>query len=252
MPLTPHARPASPLRHFAPSTPPNLLTRPPRVKSEGDSVVTLRTNQDVPLADPAHYSPYLFCHFGAVTVPASLATAETLSCAAPAHAPGYVTVELTVNGQDYTTTGQQVHLVQVMIHAIQPANGPRLGGTRVVISGQNLLDVFTCMFASRVAASTQTHGRGRFACTTAAFASTGWVALELVEGNRTLSSSTPQPRTLQPPNLSATSLAPTTTPDPHPTLPALPAASMFHVDDYIYVSAATPQLGPVQGEQRPE
>lgn len=183
---------------------------PARVKSEGDSLVTLRASGDLPLAHNSR--GYLFCHFGAVTMPASFVAVDTMQCVTPTVAPGYVTVELTTNGQDYTTTGAQVQFVQVSLHAVQPVSGPRLGGTRVVVSGANLLDTFTCLFGGRAAANVETHGRGRLVCTTAPLSTAGWLAVELIEGNRTLSST-----------------------------------SMFHVDDVVHISLAVPALGPVRG-----
>ena len=183
---------------------------PARVKSEGGTIVELRASHALPLYRRSQ--GYVFCHFGTVTSPASSTAADTVQCAAPALAPGYVTVELTANGQDYTTTGVQVHYVQVNIFAIQPASGPRLGGTRVILSGANLLSTFTCLFGGQPAVATETHGRGRLACTTGSFAVTGWTPLELFEGNRSLSST-----------------------------------SMFHVDEAAEVSLTVPQLGPVDG-----
>ena len=149
-------------------------------KHEGNTIVTLRANRDLPLGTLTQ--GYRFCHFDAVNTPASLIGTDTLTCAAPALAPGYAAVEITVNGQDYTATGIQAQLVQVVVNALQPMNGPKLGGTRVVVYGTNLFDVFSCLFAGQAAVLTQTHGRHRMVCMTNAFVSTGWVVMQLCEG----------------------------------------------------------------------
>lgn len=183
---------------------------PARVKSEGGTLITLSISRDVLLQ--THVRAYLFCRFDALATPASLLITDSVLCMTPNLAPGYVTVELTTNGQDYTTTGVQVQIVQVAIYAVQPANGPRLGGTRVVVSGSNLFKTLTCLFRGIVAVATESYGRDRLACITSPFSTTGWVAIELVEGNRTLSTT-----------------------------------SMFHVDHLIRLSLAAPQMGPTEG-----
>ena len=106
----------------------------------------------------------------------------TLACAAPPLLPGFASVEVAVNAQDYTATGLQLQVVQVAMHAVQPARGPIQGGTQVMVYGTHLLDVISCLFGGRAASSTEMHGRNRMTCTTNAFAASGWVAVQLAEG----------------------------------------------------------------------
>ena len=98
--------------------------------------------------------------------------------------PGYSTVEVAVNGQDYTTSGVQVQVLQVSMTALHPSSGPVTGGTRVLVYGINVLDVFTCLFGGQAAAATETMGRNRIVCVTDSFAAPGWIAVQFAEGAR--------------------------------------------------------------------
>ena len=153
---------------------------PTVAKSEGDTMMLVRTNRGLPLG--AAMQGYRFCHFGGLTVPASARTRDALVCATPAIAPGYVTVEISVNAQDFTATGVQVQIVQVTMIAIEPLSGPRLGGTRVMVHGSNLLSVLSCLFGGQLAAVSETHGKSRMVCATADFQAMGWVSVQFAEG----------------------------------------------------------------------
>ena len=77
------------------------------------------------------------CRFGEVAVPARLLTAGQLECTSPLPAVvGYVSVEVSTNGQDYSSVG---HLYEYMplasVHSVEPSSGPSIGGSRVAVHG---------------------------------------------------------------------------------------------------------------------
>jgi hypothetical protein len=77
------------------------------------------------------------CRFADVSVAARLLTAGQLECFSPLPAvAGYVPVEVSFNGQDYSTSG--VHFEYqppVAIRALEPSRGPIEGGTFVNVTG---------------------------------------------------------------------------------------------------------------------
>ena len=74
------------------------------------------------------------CRFAGVAVPARLLTAGQLECISPLPAvAGYVAVEVTMNGQDYSSTGVHFEYQQpVALRALEPSRGPIEGGTFVL------------------------------------------------------------------------------------------------------------------------
>ena len=186
---------------------------PTKVKTEGGTILSLRMNRGVPVES----NGYRFCYFGALAAPASLPADNTVACMSPALPPGYAVVEVTVNGQDFTSTGLQVQYVQVALFGLRPVSGPLIGGTDVVVSGANLLDGLGCLFDGRPAVESIALGRNKLSCKTPSFSSPGWKAVYLIEGNRTTRST-----------------------------------GMFHVDERVVVSAIAPVYGPVQGGTKVE
>ena len=96
------------------------------------------------------------CRFADVAVVARLLTPKQLECLSPLPAvAGYVSVEVSFNGQDYSTTG--VHFEYqppVAIRALEPSRGPIEGGTFVNVTGSGfspraaLLGYVWCRFNS--------------------------------------------------------------------------------------------------------
>jgi hypothetical protein len=54
------------------------------------------------------------------------------------HALGMATVEVSANGVDFSTDGQNFEFVEVVISSVEPPSGPALGGTAVTVRGSNL------------------------------------------------------------------------------------------------------------------
>ena len=96
------------------------------------------------------------CRFGEVAVPARLLTAGQLECTSPLPAVvGYVSVEVSTNGQDYSSTGVHFEYQQpVAVRALEPSRGPIEGGTFVNVTGSGfsaraaLLGYVWCRFNS--------------------------------------------------------------------------------------------------------
>ena len=77
------------------------------------------------------------CRFASVSVPARLLTAGQLECTSPFPAVvGYVPVEISTNGQDFSTTGVHFEFQRPMaVRALEPSRGPIEGGTFVNVTG---------------------------------------------------------------------------------------------------------------------
>ena len=73
------------------------------------------------------------CRFALVAVPARMLSPTQLECTSPLPAvAGYVPVEVSSNGQDYSTTGVHFEYQQpVAVRALEPSRGPIEGGTFV-------------------------------------------------------------------------------------------------------------------------
>ena len=77
------------------------------------------------------------CRFALVAVPARILTHGQLECTSPLPAvAGYVAVEVTMNGQDYSDDGVHFEYQQpVAVRALEPSRGPIEGGSFVNVTG---------------------------------------------------------------------------------------------------------------------
>ena len=88
--------------------------------------------------------PSTSCRFNESVVPATYrgnagsGGKVTILCYSPHSAAGYLTVEVSTNGRDYTTDGVQYEAVAVVLTGVTPWSGPELGGTAVTISGARM------------------------------------------------------------------------------------------------------------------
>jgi len=93
-------------------------------------------------------SPHLACRLGTVSVRATYVNSSYLICSP--HAPTVedtVTVEVTVNGVDYTTDGHTfIYYDEPVVSSLSPSAGTQSGGTRVVLKGQGLQMTRFCVF----------------------------------------------------------------------------------------------------------
>ena len=99
-------------------------------------------------------APSARCRFGEVAVPARLLSAGQLECTSPRPAaPGYVALEVSTNGRDFSASGILFSVVGVpVVSSLDPPLGPALGGTLVFVHGHLFsarawdLALLTCSF----------------------------------------------------------------------------------------------------------
>ena len=79
------------------------------------------------------------CRVGMISVPATVRSATRLQCFSPSNPPGFVTIEITKNFQDFSNSGNifLYHLVSVL--QVQPHFTSQLGGEEIKILGTNFL-----------------------------------------------------------------------------------------------------------------
>jgi hypothetical protein len=83
-----------------------------------------------------YFSGVLACRFGVVTVPASYVSKTETRCVSPAHAEGSITVEVSNNGVDFSSSGLEFQYKSApVVQSVSPRSGPVTGGTLVTITG---------------------------------------------------------------------------------------------------------------------
>ena len=86
----------------------------------------------------------LRCSFGGITVAGTVVDTSIVRCISPPlhlQMPTTVTVEVTTNGQDYTSSGIRFAYVDLPVAvAVVPHHGPLVGGTLVSVVGRNFGD----------------------------------------------------------------------------------------------------------------
>ena len=147
---------------------------PPNGPVTGGTVVTVAGNNFV-------NATTLQCIFGS-----NLATVVTfnsvseIQCAAPAAAAGTASVDITLNGQDYTALYVPYRYDAVIgITQVKPSTGPQSGGTLVTLIGTNFLNspLTLCRFGT-VPRNTTWLGATAVTCFAPAAQSTGNVSIE--------------------------------------------------------------------------
>ena len=110
----------------------------------------------------------LQCRFNASNVMGEYLSPKTIICIAPAHAPGTVTVEVTNNLQQYTSSGLTFIFDTNSVRYVHPAHGPVLGGSLTIISVSwtmpPLHDSLSCLFGSDGAVLASFDALGRVSC----------------------------------------------------------------------------------------
>ena len=98
-----------------------------------------------------------FCRFGPVTVKATYsATHDELSCVSPAASAGGVPVEVSLNGQQFTTSGVPFsYYLESNVSHMVPSAGPREGGTAITVFGSGSATAQTIGAASVAAVGLQ-------------------------------------------------------------------------------------------------
>ena len=80
----------------------------------------------------------LHCRFNGTVVHAAYVSASALACNTTALIPGQVSVEVSTNGREYSSSGVQFELISLLMQDLTPWSGPVLGGTVVTIAGTGL------------------------------------------------------------------------------------------------------------------
>ncbi|MDR3454951.1 MAG: IPT/TIG domain-containing protein, partial [Rhodoferax sp.] len=126
---------------------------------------------------------------GSLVVPALWHSPQELRCVAPAHPPGAVVVEVTLNGQDYTYSGIYFTYVDTpVIDSVSPTHGPWFGQTAVTISGHGFSSGSVCRFGRVFVPALEVLSSDDIVCVSPpSFAHAGAVALEVSTDNSTFS-----------------------------------------------------------------
>ena len=108
---------------------------PTRGASEGGTPVTVLGSG---FSSSAESMGALLCRFDTFTVPAAYVSESAIVCNSTRSSRGYVAVEVSTNGREYTSDGVQFELVSLVVSGIAPWTGPEVGGTVVTIAGSGL------------------------------------------------------------------------------------------------------------------
>ena len=117
-------------------------------------------------------------------VSASIVDTTTISCQAPPGSWGFVPVEVSWNGKDFSTIGMQAQYVSATLETINPTNGPTLGGTPVTIYGQNFVEQTWACYIGRALGKLIFVSETAMVCTTAEVSAIGWAAVAIYRGNQ--------------------------------------------------------------------
>ncbi len=100
----------------------------------------------------------LYCLFGGVVVPGVFYSPNHISCNAPLHASGTYALEVTQNGQDFTTSGYTFRYYHTCsVGSISPMSGPaRKSGTNIKVLGENFVNTthLQCRFGLAIVPAT--------------------------------------------------------------------------------------------------
>lgn len=92
----------------------------------------------------------LQCQYGHLIMLATYINSSTVVCRAPRHAASRVSLELTLNGQDFTTNGVMYDFTAFRITHLFPTRGMVAGGTNVMVYLDSQVDAsrFYCRFGT--------------------------------------------------------------------------------------------------------
>ena len=111
---------------------------------------------------------YLVCRFNSSMVSAVYVSGVELHCITPEHAAGMVSVEVSMNRQQFSTDGVQYEYVELSLYGVSPVSGPVRGGTLVTLSGVGLYGSEStglyCMFGEWGVVEASYEGVGMLRC----------------------------------------------------------------------------------------
>ena len=161
---------------------------------------------------------YLQCRLNGTVVRGQLLSGgAAVVCRSASVAAGYVSVEVSTNGLDFTADGVQYESVWSVVSGLAPWSGPVAGGTLVTVSGAGFaasMRLVRCRFGWGELVGASVHSAGEARCVSPPHAATGWVGVELV------------------------------------SLDEVVGGGSFFYEARAYVSLVLPLLGPVEGGTR--
>ena len=111
------------------------------------------------------------CRFGTVLAAATVHGSDSLACESPAAVEGSVSLQISLNGQQFTANSDQftVH-GRPAVASLSPSSGPVEGGTLVRVSGVALasVSVYRCRFGEAEALATYNAAEQMLSCFSAA------------------------------------------------------------------------------------
>ena len=118
---------------------------PTRGVAEGGTPVTVLGSG---FSSSASSMGALLCRFNTTIVVAEYVSESALVCNSTGSMAGYVAVEVSTNGREFTSDGVQYELVSVSMTGVTPWTGPERGGTVVTIAGSGMssADELACVF----------------------------------------------------------------------------------------------------------
>ena len=182
--------------------------------SEVSTPVTVSGSGFMPVSESLGY---LLCRFNTTSVRAEYVSSTSVVCnSSESSVPGYVSVEVTTNGVDFTSDGVHLLVSDVLVSEVSPWTGPELGGTVVTVLGSGLdaSDSLRCRFNEAESVVASVHSSSEVRCVSP-LSSTGWSVVDLLSHDESLRS-----------------------------------GGSFFVHSVVWVSAVHPLLGPVSGGTR--
>jgi hypothetical protein len=83
----------------------------------------------------------LSCKFGAIKVTAKFVSDKLIQCISPTIAPGDMPLDVTCNGQEYSTSGKNfLFAPKPVVFELSPSTGPTLGESVVTVTGFHLVN----------------------------------------------------------------------------------------------------------------
>ena len=153
-----------------------------KLSSEGGTTVSVLARNRLPDDLSAWAAKSAVCRIGASIVRASISGATTVSCTAPAGTCGFVPVELSWNGRDFSASGMQAEYVATVLERIDPTNGPAWGGTTITIYGRNFVEATWECYVGISRGLLSVVSENVMMCTSPAAAGIGWAAVSIFQG----------------------------------------------------------------------
>ena len=160
---------------------------PSRGAAEGGTAVTVLGSGFSAAAEAAGA---LLCRWNASVTAAAYVSESALSCNSTRTPAGYVALEVSTNGREYTSDGSVFIFVRFVLSRVVPSSGPQLGGTLVTIfCDTSSIQALSCRFGHIAPTAASVLSARSIACFSPAHPVTGWVDLTFASYSTFLTSS---------------------------------------------------------------